>query len=163
MIHDIGKLTGRTESASTLDIANKVRNLKTWKNVSPKRKIKAAYFIWKDPYMIAGGNTFINDMMQYCGFENIFVSKSRYPQIAIEEIKESGCEMILLSSEPYPFKEKHKDEMQKIFAGIKIMLVDGEMFSWYGSRLLKSADYFQKRAEIIFSISAFIQTRKKFV
>jgi hypothetical protein len=49
----------------------------------------------------------------------------------------------LLSSEPYPFKLKHKEEIQMQLPEIKIKLVDGEMFSWYGSGLLKSVDYFQ--------------------
>jgi ABC-type Fe3+-hydroxamate transport system substrate-binding protein len=93
--------------------------------------------------MVAPGDTFITDMMQYCGLENIFFQNKRYPQISLEEIKEKKCELILLSSEPYPFKQKHKEEIQSHLPKIKIELVDGEMFSWYGSRLLKSIDYFQ--------------------
>jgi len=81
--------------------------------------------------------------MQYCGLENIFTSRNRYPKITLEELQ-MNCELILLSSEPYPFKEKHSKEMFSEIPGIKIMLVDGEMFSWYGSRLLKSANYFRE-------------------
>lgn len=144
MINDMGKLTHRPEAASalTLQIINEFEKLKL--TASIQRKIRVAYFIWKDPYMVAGGNTFINDMMKYCGFENIFSNRNRYPEINLRDIKERNCELIILSSEPYPFKEKHKEELQKIFPGIKIILVDGEMFSWYGSRLLKAADYFTK-------------------
>jgi ABC-type Fe3+-hydroxamate transport system substrate-binding protein len=143
MINNIGKLTGRIEAASVLvlKIEEGFDNLKI--NSSKRRKIPTAYFIWKDPYMVAAGDTFINDMMQYCGLENIFFQNKRYPQISLEEIKEKKCELILLSSEPYPFKQKHKEEIQSHLPKIKIELVDGEMFSWYGSRLLKSIDYFQ--------------------
>jgi ABC-type Fe3+-hydroxamate transport system substrate-binding protein len=143
MINNIGKLTGRIEAASVLvlKIEEGFGNLKI--NSSKRRKIPTAYFIWKDPYMVAAGDTFINDMMQYCGLENIFFQNKRYPQISLEEIKEKKCELILLSSEPYPFKQKHKEEIQSHLPKIKIELVDGEMFSWYGSRLLKSIDYFQ--------------------
>lgn len=143
MIDNIGELTGGTESASVL--ALKIREgFDGFKKKSFKqKKIPAAYFIWKDPYMVAGGDTFINDMMQYCGLENIFSEKKRYPQVSFQEIKENRCELILLSSEPYPFSQKHKEEVQRYFPDIKIELVDGEMFSWYGSRLLKSIDYFQ--------------------
>ena len=142
MINEIGKLTGKTIKASSLskEIADKFEKLK--KNISSKRKIKTAYFIWKDPFMVAASNTFINDTMQYCGFTNIFSNQKRYPEITLEEIEDNNCELIVLSSEPYPFKEKHKEELQKKFPGIKIMLADGEMFSWYGSRLLKSVHYF---------------------
>lgn len=143
MINNIGKLTGRIEAASVLvlKIEEGFDNLKI--NSSKRRKIPTAYFIWKDPYMVAAGDTFINDMMQYCGLENIFFQNKRYPQISLEEIKERKGELILLSSEPYPFKQKHKEEIQSHLPKIKIELVDGEMFSWYGSRLLKSIDYFQ--------------------
>ena len=93
--------------------------------------------------MVAGGDTFINDMMDYCGFENIFSHIETISAISFDDIKEKNTELILLSSEPYPFKEKHKEEIQNELPDIKIKLADGEMFSWYGSRLLKSVDYFQ--------------------
>jgi ABC-type Fe3+-hydroxamate transport system substrate-binding protein len=143
MISDIGKLTNQTEAASALalQIKDKFEKLKNY--FSDKRKVPAAYFIWKDPYMVAAGDTFINDMMQYCGLENIFSEKKRYPEISLEEIVEKKCELMLLSSEPYPFKQKHKEEIQKQLPEIEIQLADGEMFSWYGSRLLQSIDYFQ--------------------
>ena len=143
MISDIGKLTNRIETASALALRIKADFEKLKNNFSDKRKVPTAYFIWKDPYMVAAGDTFINDMMPYCGLENIFFEKKRYPQISLEEIREKKCELLLLSSEPYPFKQKHKEEIQKQLPRIKIELVDGEMFSWYGNRLLKSVDYFQ--------------------
>ena len=143
MINDIGLLVGKTREA--FEMANKIEaKFKILQGLtSDKTKIKAAYLIWKDPFMAAGGHTFINDMMQYCGLENIFSSRDRYPKITLEELQ-TGCEIILLSSEPYPFKEKDLKEMEPQIPGVKIILIDGEMFSWYGSRLLKAADYFKE-------------------
>lgn len=145
MIEDIGKLIGRTEPASVLTLQVN-EEFKKLENISsnPSGVIRTAYFIWKDPYMVAGSDTFINDMMNYCGLENVFADQNRYPQITLDEVKEKNTELILLSSEPFPFKEKHKEQIQKQIGGVKIELVDGEMFSWYGSRLLKSINYFQK-------------------
>jgi ABC-type Fe3+-hydroxamate transport system substrate-binding protein len=145
MIHDVGLLTGKTREA--LQMADKIEiQFKELQDItSIRRKIKAAYLIWKDPLMAVGGHTFINDMMQYCGLENIFSSKDRYPKTTLEELR-AECELILLSSEPYPFKEKHLKEMELQIPGTKIILVDGEMFSWYGSRLLKATNYFKKLA-----------------
>lgn len=142
MILDIGILTGRSIKATELNSQIKFgfENLK--KIVLTKKKQSAAYLIWKDPYMVAGGDTFINNMMYYCGFDNVFSDINRYPQISLDKINENNCRVILLSSEPYPFKEKHKIEIQNRFPKVKIELVDGEMFSWYGSRLIKSIDYF---------------------
>ena len=146
MIHNMGRLTGESDTANAIALAIEKAFEELKMQVSLKRKIRTAYFIWKDPYMVAGNETFINNMMDYCGFENIFSHKARYPEISLSEISQKDCEMILLSSEPYPFKEQHKEEIQKLFPGVKVILTDGEMFSWYGSRLIKSANYFQSLA-----------------
>ena len=91
--------------------------------------------------MAAGSDTFINEMMQRAGFENI-CSQNRYPALSFEEMKALKPEIILLSSEPFPFKAKHVQEIRTELPNTEVMLVDGELFSWYGSRLLKSAAYF---------------------
>jgi ABC-type Fe3+-hydroxamate transport system substrate-binding protein len=83
-------------------------------------------------------------MFKYCGLENVFANKTRYPEITIAEMQAANPEIVLLSSEPYPFKQKHINELQQHLSNAKIMLVDGEMFSWYGSRLMKAAEYFKE-------------------
>jgi ABC-type Fe3+-hydroxamate transport system substrate-binding protein len=94
--------------------------------------------------MAAGGDTFINNMLKECGLSNVFENISRYPEISIDQLPALNCQLLLLSSEPYPFKQKHLDELQSLLPGCKIMLVDGEMFSWYGSRLKYAPQYFKK-------------------
>ncbi len=104
---------------------------------------KTAYFIWAKPYMVAGSDNFINELLKLNHFQNIY-GEGRYPEIQLERITEKGNpELVLLSSEPYPFKEKHIADIQQFIPKAKIILVDGEMFSWYGSRLLKAFDYFK--------------------
>jgi ABC-type Fe3+-hydroxamate transport system substrate-binding protein len=90
--------------------------------------------------MTIGKDTFIHDMLNRCGFTNIFGHTTRYP--AIDTWQLAGCDLLLLSSEPYPFQQKHLDELQAALPHTKIILVDGEMFSWYGSRLLHAPAYF---------------------
>jgi ABC-type Fe3+-hydroxamate transport system substrate-binding protein len=150
MIRDVGSLTGKVEKAESIctAIINSFEELQV--TAQENDRIKTAYFIWRDPYMVAGGDTFINDMLQRCGFDNIFKHSLRYPEVSIEQLKYSACELLLLSSEPYPFKQKHIDELQEQLPGTKIMLADGEMFSWYGSRLTKAAGYFQQLRNSIF-------------
>jgi ABC-type Fe3+-hydroxamate transport system substrate-binding protein len=94
--------------------------------------------------MTVGGDTFINSMLEAAGFENIFKNKTRYPETTVEELNNSNCKLLLLSSEPFPFKQKHMEEIKAQGFKGQILLVDGEMFSWYGSRLLKTPEYFQK-------------------
>lgn len=114
--------------------------------IKDTKKKKVAYFIWKKPWMVAANNTFINHFLELNNFKNIYDNKSRYPEIELENIiKDGNPELILLSSEPYPFKKEHFNEILKHSSSqSKIILVDGEMFSWYGTRLLKSFDYFKE-------------------
>jgi ABC-type Fe3+-hydroxamate transport system substrate-binding protein len=106
------------------------------------------YFIWHNPNMLAGNETFINEMLKYCSLKNL-IEENRYPELSDPELKMLLPEVILLSSEPYPFKEKHIKNFQEIWPKAKIKLVDGEMFSWYGSRLLKAASYFKNLRQFL--------------
>jgi ABC-type Fe3+-hydroxamate transport system substrate-binding protein len=105
--------------------------------------IPAAYLIWKDPYMSVGGDTFIHAMMETAGFRNVFSDQMRYPTVTIQNIKASQCKVLLLSSEPYPFKEKHLHFFRTQLPEVNAILVNGEMFSWYGSKLIEAAGYFE--------------------
>ena len=109
------------------------------------RRITALYFIWKEPDYIAGKGTFIDSMLKSMGLKNA-AQQSRYP-----EFKKGLAQpdVIFLSSEPYPFKEKHVEEFQQRFPGSNVFLVDGEMFSWYGSRMLKAPHYFKKLSALL--------------
>jgi len=92
--------------------------------------------------MVVGGDTFIHSMMLEAGFSNVFGDKKRYPVITAGDIRNSSCRCLLLSSEPFPFTEKHKQSFTELFPGIQIILADGEMFSWYGSRMQLAPAYF---------------------
>lgn len=109
-----------------------------------KITVSAAYFIWRKPYMAAATGTFIDDMLRRAGFVNVFASHTRYPEISAEQLASAAPQRILLSSEPYPFNERHLTEFQAICPAAKVEIVDGELFSWYGSRLRKSAAYFSQ-------------------
>ncbi|MGN6296774.1 MAG: ABC transporter substrate-binding protein [Ginsengibacter sp.] len=141
MIVRIGELTDHLQQAMELRFKIK-KGFDALSRNQTTPKIRSAYFIWKNPWMVAANNTFINEMMRYARLENIFEEMSRYPAITMEEIECLKPDLILLSTEPYPFKENDKDEFSKLFPQIRIAIADGEMFSWYGSRLLKSVDYF---------------------
>jgi ABC-type Fe3+-hydroxamate transport system substrate-binding protein len=102
-----------------------------------------AYLIWKDPYMTVGQHTYINSILEKIHLKNV-IGDARYPEITPKELRETNPEILFLSSEPFPFKEKHKKELEKLIPSAKLVLVDGEMFSWYGSRMRFAADYFNE-------------------
>lgn len=138
MIKGVGQITGKSDEAQSL--ANKI-NLQ-FSNLTIKRSgLKVAYLIWRKPYMVAGKGTFIDDMLQRCGLANAF-DAGRYPEITVEQLVTAKPDVIFLSSEPYPFKEKHIAEFKALCPKAIIKVVDGEMFSWYGSRLLYAPAYF---------------------
>jgi len=114
------------------------------KFIENKKSRKVAYFIWKNPWMVAASNTFINHLLELNKFENVYANAKRYPEVNIKDIHKKKPELILLSSEPFPFKEKHISEIKEHTSNSTPILVDGEYFSWYGSRLLKAFDYFKE-------------------
>jgi len=140
MIKRVGELTGTAEKAE--DLAKLIAQ--GFAAMPPREEPRTvAYFIWREPYMVAGHGTFINDMLKRMGLVNVFdEGDARYPEITEQELAEADPEVILLSSEPYPFKEKHILELNMICPGTPVHIVDGELFSWYGSRLLRSPEYF---------------------
>ncbi len=139
---------------------NTVENLKnsfskTANPCSNAKTLNVAYFIWQEPYMVAAADTFINEMIGKAGFNNVFESYKRYPEISIELLQQLKPDLIFLSSEPYPFGEQQRQFFEKICPWAKVEIVDGELFSWYGSRLLKSAAYFEELGQ------KFITTKSK--
>jgi ABC-type Fe3+-hydroxamate transport system substrate-binding protein len=144
MIQDIGEITNTSKKANA--IADKI-SLDFSQLNSLQQTKTCAYLIWKNPYMACGTNTFVNDMLQRVGCINVF--EGRYPECTIEELKEKNPEVVLLSSEPYPFKDEHVVELQRHLPNSSILLVDGELFSWYGSRLLHAPEHFQELKKLV--------------
>lgn len=139
MIKELGAIADKRQKAYAL--VNDIE--KNFSQLKAGEKLKVLYFIWKNPYMVVGTDTFINDMLSRCGLENIAGNNSRYPELSKEEITKLNPDVMLLSSEPFPFADKHIDEFKALCPNAKILLADGEYFSWYGSRLLGAPKYFQ--------------------
>ncbi len=140
MIQQIGILVNKEQAANELvtDIADGFKIMR--KAATP---LKVAYFIWRDPWMSIGGDTFINNILEMIGWQNVLKDELRYPEISLEQLVSYKPDIVLLSSEPFPFKEKHIAEINAVLPRVKVLLVDGEMFSWYGSRMLKAIPYLE--------------------
>ena len=148
MIESIAKITQTSEKGK--ELVEKIKHeFELLTQISSSKK-HIAYFIWNEPMMLAGADTFINNMLEKLGFKNVFADVSlsnqfsyRYPQITNAELAAAAPEIIYLSSEPFPFKEKHIQQFQAICPQAEIKIVDGEMFSWYGSRMAMAPAYFK--------------------
>ncbi len=145
MITKIGELVGHATQAEILVSAIKQQFNALFTH---PLNLRAAYLIWRKPYMAAGTATFINNMLQYSGLTNAF-AESRYPVVSKQMLSDAQPDVVLLSSEPYPFTQKHIEEFKTFLPNAQILLVDGEMFSWYGSRLLHAPAYFEQLAGLV--------------
>jgi len=144
IIQQFGEIFSCNEEAKEIIIAIEEKHNNFLDFIHPLPNLKVIYFIWKNPWMIAANHTFINHLLKINKFQNVFIKKERYPEIDFESLlKTNKVDVIFLSSEPYPFKEKHINEIQNKFSSTKVVLVDGEFFSWYGTRLLYAFDYFK--------------------
>jgi ABC-type Fe3+-hydroxamate transport system substrate-binding protein len=148
MMTALGEITNQPQTAKK--IVTTIKNNFEKLVVNAAKKPKVIYLIWKQPFMAAGSNTFIDSMLAAAGFENL-ITTPRYPIIELAEMKVLTADFVFLSSEPYPFKEKHCIALEKQFENnqnmsmkkTKVICVDGELFSWYGSRLIHSVAYFE--------------------
>jgi ABC-type Fe3+-hydroxamate transport system substrate-binding protein len=146
MMQDIGKLTNKEDVANTF-ISSTQKNLATIQHQITKKRV--AYLIWKDPYMAAANETFIHTLLDFCGFENVASKCTRYPEVTLQQLMNWDLDYLFLSSEPFPFSEQHKQAIEKELNSIlgkkpKLVLVNGEAFSWYGSRLSHFHHYFNQ-------------------
>lgn len=136
MMLKLGEMFGK-ESESQKIVSEIINGMNEIKKLFENNRV--AYFIWNNPYMVAASDTFIDSIMRECGIINHFKDQKRYPEIAIADLK--GADYCFLSSEPFPFNQTHVDDLQKQVKNCKVVRVDGEMFSWYGSHLRLLPDY----------------------
>ncbi|HEX5002815.1 MAG TPA: helical backbone metal receptor [Bacteroidia bacterium] len=141
MIRQISTITGTDKSG--LSLADEISN--AFAGLPPSPPLRALYLIWKDPYMAAGADTFISDMMKHAGFKNV-IHENRYPEVGSKNL---FPEVVLLSSEPYPFSEKHIEEVNSMYPEAVVVPVDGTYFSWYGSRMRYAPQYFTAVRKLI--------------
>lgn len=137
MISSISILTGCQERG--VEIIKGIQN--AFEHLKLMPKTRTLYLMWRKPWMGAGGRTFIHSMMQKIGLVNVLDKEERYPELSTGRIKDLNPSLILLSTEPFSFSEKHTEEVLAIIPGARVVLVDGEMFSWYGSRMALAPAY----------------------
>jgi ABC-type Fe3+-hydroxamate transport system substrate-binding protein len=140
MVLQIGRMTGTLDKAARI-VAMTRRN---FNSIEPLPPWSVLYLIWRKPYMTVGNDTFIHSMLEIIGLKNLFAHRKRYPVIDDLDALSETCQLVLLPSEPYPFTEKHAKEIQSRLPAAKIVLADGEFFSWYGSKMTGAPAYFNK-------------------
>lgn len=133
-IYDIAEKLGVAEKAEPL-----IQKIQRELDLVPEEpSLTTAYFIWRDPWMSIGHDTYIHSVLSHWNLTNMFGDQVRYPKTTLKELAEKSPDLIILSSEPFPFKEKHIQEVGKYCPKSNIVCANGEWFSWYGSRMASS-------------------------
>lgn len=128
MISDVAGLVGEEQAGAQL--LDEIRL--ALDRAAHRVSLRALYLIWNEPLMAAGSRTFVDAVLRLGGYENV-VTEARYPEIDPASLP--APDVVMLSSEPYPFREKHAAALRVHFPDARFEFVDGEMFSWYGSRM----------------------------
>jgi ABC-type hemin transport system substrate-binding protein len=143
MITTVGEITNTHPAANKLKLQIEAEYLSLTKlNLLTKSTPRVIYLIWQNPWMTVGNDTFVHSMLEILGYYNVFSAHKRYPELSDEDIRNAQPDFVFLSSEPFPFKQKHQARLKILCPNAQIVLVDGEAFSWYGSRMLHSVSYF---------------------
>lgn len=135
-IREIGTLVNAEEKAAHL--ASEI--VGAWKHVRNSKSGRVVYLIWNDPRMGVGKSTYIGSVLEWLGYELPQLPDDRYPEISDELLVQLNPDVLMLSSEPFPFKEQHITQYQSLLPNAKVEIVDGEIYSWYGSRMLKISE-----------------------
>ncbi|MBQ5942353.1 helical backbone metal receptor [Massilia sp. AB1] len=119
------------------------RELAQVRSMPPGPPRTVLYCIWQDPWMSASKDTYIAAMLAELGWRIPELGEARYPRFEWSQALVDQLDAVLLSTEPYRFTEAHADALEKQI-GIPVLLVDGEMMSWYGSRALAGVRYLRE-------------------
>jgi ABC-type Fe3+-hydroxamate transport system substrate-binding protein len=144
MVRSIGARLERVEEAARIarDIEQRAERVR--ERAQGRERIAFAYLIWRKPWMSVNRDTFASDLLEQAGGRNVFAAKSeRYPEITLDELRDGAPRVVFLCTEPFPFQEKHVEELARGtgLAPERFVVADGEYLSWHGSRTPAGIDY----------------------
>ena len=138
----IGYVFGAEAAAETLcrAFADSLRRLR--ERTAGLETQRVLYLIWRKPWMTISRSTYISRVLELVRWRSVGGSEVRYPEIELNPALARETDLVLLSSEPYPFKARHIEEVRaELGPGAAVELIDAEMVSWYGSRAIPGLDY----------------------
>ncbi len=150
MVRSIGAALDRIEEAESIaaEIERRVADARA--KAQGKPRVRFAYLIWRKPYMAVNADTYASALLELAGGQNVFARRAeRYPEVTAEELSQLAPEAVLLCTEPFPFQERHADELAGL-TGLprhRFEIADGEYLSWHGSRTPAGIDYALSRIE----------------
>lgn len=144
MVRSIGIALGRSREAEFIAADIERRADRVRRDAVRYPPVRYACLIWRDPIMTVNDDTFIAGLLALPGGQNVFGAReNRYPTISPAELHEADPLRILLPNEPFPFQDRHIDELAALsrLPRERFRVVDGELLSWHGSRTPRGIDY----------------------
>ncbi len=144
MVRSIATAIEREREGEAIARAITERSARVRAAAQNARAVKWSYLIWREPWMTVNAETFVQALLAQAGGENVFASHpERYPTIEIADLVRADPDIVFLSTEPFPFEEKHVTELAQLtgFSPERFRIVDGEYLSWHGSRTPDGIDY----------------------
>lgn len=144
MVRSIGAALDRSAEGEAIARDIEQRAERVQRRSARLPRIRFAYLIWRKPWMSVNADTFAHALLELAGGANVFGDRAvRYPEITAEALADADPELVLLSTEPFPFEDKHADELARLtgLARERFALADGEYLSWHGSRTPAGIDY----------------------
>ena len=144
MVRSIGAAIERVGEAEKIALDIEARSARVIEAARGARPVRWAYLIWRKPFMSVNQDTFVSALLDQAGGENIFAaSPERYPTVEVRELVAHSPDVIFLCTEPFPFQDKHRDELAQAtgFSRERFVIADGELLSWHGSRTPRGIDY----------------------
>jgi ABC-type Fe3+-hydroxamate transport system substrate-binding protein len=144
MVRSIGSALGRADAAETIAREIETRGEEVAAQAAAREPVRYAYLIWREPWMTVNDDTFVHALLANAGGVNVFgTMPERYPTITLEQLRDAAPDTVLLATEPFPFAERHVNEVSARtgIARERMVIVDGELLSWHGSRTPRGIVY----------------------
>ncbi|MGI9037665.1 MAG: helical backbone metal receptor [Gemmatimonadota bacterium] len=157
MVRSIGAAVDRTDAAEDIAADIERRAGRVREAAAGRAPVRFAYLIWRDPIMAVSDDTFVSALLEMAGGVNVLAGAGeRYPTIASEALGAADPDIVLLSSEPFPFREEHRDELVAAtgLPAERFRFADGELLSWHGSRTPAGIDYAEKVVRWVSGLAA---------
>lgn len=144
MVRSIAAALDRPRAGERIAAEIESRAARARRRAAGRRPVRFAYLVWRKPWMSVNRDTFAHSLLAQAGGINLFADRGdRYPRIEPEELASGGADLVLLSTEPFPFRARHADELARA-SGLPraaFRIADGEYLSWHGSRTPDGIDY----------------------
>jgi ABC-type Fe3+-hydroxamate transport system substrate-binding protein len=144
MVRSIAAALDSKEAGTKIAAEIEARSARVRRQAAGAPPVRFAYLVWRKPWMSVNADTFAHSLLAQAGGINLFADrKERYPEIEARDLTAGRADLVLLSTEPFPFRRRHVEELAREtgLPGESFAIADGELLSWHGSRTPDGIDY----------------------